>query len=271
MVENWRGKYLSEYLGTMFLILLGNGVVAVAVLTGAFSGQWQPAVLWGLTVALIVYATGAISGAHINPAVTITMAAYRGFPKEKILPYISFQVLGAFTGAAILYGLLSPLIKGYEAAQGIVRGAAGSEQTALIFSTFPHPELPVINAFFIEVVLTAFLLLFILSLTDERNSGAGQATPLVIGLVVALLVGIGGPLTMAAINPARDFGPRLFTFFAGWGSIAIPGPNNYFWVPILGPITGGLLGGFIYTYLLRPFIPHEEEETIETTEISKQA
>lgn len=251
------GELISEFIGTFLLVLLGDGVVAVAILTGAYSGQWQPSVLWGLTVTMIIYATGAVSGTHINPAVTLTMAAFRGFPRAKVLPYIAAQMAGGFLGAAALYGMMAPMFTKFEAAKNIVRGTAASEQTARVFSTYPHADLPAFNAFLVEIALTFCLLFVILAVTDGKNGMAPQGNfgPYVIGALVALLVGVGGPLTMAAINPARDWGPRIFAALAGWGTVAIPGPNGYAWVPLLGPVVGGLVAGVVYDRFVRSYIP----------------
>lgn len=259
--KGYIGELLAEFIGTGFLILLGNGVVATAILYGAYQGQWQPSILWGLTVTMIVYAVGGVSGAHINPAVTIAVSLFRGFPKNKVLPYIVAQVAGAFAGAGLLHLIISPKLVAFEAAKNMARGSAASELTARIFSTYPGADFPPFNAFLMEMFLTLCLVLFILAMTDDRQGGAPKhgLTPLAVGALVALLVGIGGPWTMAAINPARDFGPRLWMAISGWGSVAIPGPGNYFWVPIAGPIVGGVLAGLVYDGLIRKYLPASVE------------
>ena len=251
------GELLAEYLGTGLLIVLGDGVVATAVLFGAYQGQWQPSILWGLSVMVLVFVFGGVSGAHFNPAVTLTVAAFRGFPKHKVLPFIAAQIAGGFSGAALLHLIIGGKLAAFEAAKGIVRDTAGGSATALIFSDFPGTDVSIISALLVEVVLTMVLLLVILAIGDNRQEGAPKngLGPVVVGATVALLVGIGGPWTMAALNPARDFGPRLWTFVAGWGQTAIPGPNGYFWVPIVGPIVGGLLAGLVYEKLLRQHLP----------------
>jgi len=257
MKKSMFGELLAEYLGTALLIVLGDGVVATAVLFGAYQGQWQPSILWGLSVMTLVFVFGGVSGAHFNPAVTITVGVFRGFPKHKILPFIAAQVAGAFSGAALLHLMIGEKLVAVEAAKGIVRASAGGSATALIFSDFPGANVGIFSALLIEVILTMVLLLVILAIGDDRQEGAPKngLGPVIFGATVALLVGIGGPWTMAALNPARDFGPRLWTFVAGWGSTALPGPNGYFWVPIVGPIVGGLLAGAIYEGLLRKHLP----------------
>ncbi|MFZ5816569.1 MAG: MIP/aquaporin family protein [Bacillota bacterium] len=257
MRKTFTGELMAEFLGTALLVLLGNGVVATAILMGAYQGQWQPSILWGLTVAGLVYIFGGVSGAHFNPAVTLTVAFFRDFPKAKILPYILAQVAGGFAGSAVLHGLISSRLTAFEASKNIVRDTAAGEATARIFSTYPGTDVSAMNAFFIEIVITMMLLMVILAITDNRQAGAPQGGlgPVVVGATVALLVGIGGPWTMAALNPARDLGPRLWMAVAGWGPTAVPGPGGYMWVPILGPIVGGILAGFVYENLVRPYLP----------------
>jgi len=255
--QSLTGELIAEFLGTALLVLLGDAVVATATIFDAYGGQWHPSILWGLTVAMLVYIFGGVSGAHFNPAVTLGVGFFGSFPKSKILPFIIAQVAGGFFGASVLYGIIGPKIVAFEAANNIIRGGDGGVTTARIFSCYPGDGVTVGMAFFIEIVLTMMLLLIVFAIGDERNSGMPKhgLGPLVVGLVVALAVGIGGPWTMASLNPARDLGPRLFMSVAGWGANAIPGPNGYFWVPSLGPIAGGLLAGVIWKYMVSPFLP----------------
>ena len=269
------GECLSECLGTFVLVFFGVGSVHTAVACGAQQGVWQGAAVWGVALGRAVYATGAVSGAHINPAVTIAMATLRGFPWRKVAPYIGAQLVGAVIGAAVLYGLFSGLILRFEAANDIVRGQAGSELSAMMYGEyFPHPALigaspeaygsvSRVQAFMGEAVGTAFLLLFILALTDRRNAGRpiGTTHATFIGLTVAIIISIIAPITQAGLNPARDFGPRLFAYFAGWGPVAIPGPRGgFFDVYILAPIVGGLVGALAYDRLVRRHLTAIVEE-----------
>lgn len=252
------GECLSEFLGTFILIFVGCGTVAGKVLYGAELGQWELSLIWGLAVALAIYITGAVSGTHINPAVTVTMAVFRGFPWKNVIPFITAQVLGAFTGAAVVYGLYRGGLAHYEKAENIQRGSEASLDTAGIFSTYPASFLSHWDAFLVEFSLTAFLLIVILAVVDERNPqlpALNRLGPLVIGITVAVIGGSFGTLTGFAINPARDFGPKLFTWIAGWESMALPGPGGYFWIPIVAPILGGLCGAWIYDRLVRCYLP----------------
>jgi glycerol uptake facilitator protein len=257
---------LAEFVGTFLLVFFGTGAVFVAVLTGGLQGLFQVAIVWGLVIALAIYATSAISGTHINPAVTIAVAVFRGFPRNKVIPFIASQVGGAILASAVLYYLYGDILAGFEAAKGLVRGQPGSELSAMVFGEyFPNPALFGTNAeAFAKVSLvqamaaegfgTAVLVFFIFSLTDLRNRNRPDGTlfALFIGLTISILIAVVAPLTQAGFNPARDFGPRLFAYVAGWGAVAIPGPRGgFFLVYILAPLVGGLAGGAVYDLALR--------------------
>jgi len=243
----------AEFIGTLILILFGNGVVAMVVLFGAgtpgeiVNGGYTNITLgWGLAVAMGVYVAGKISGAHLNPAVTITVAVFRGFSWAKVLPYIVAQIAGAFLAAALVYWNYLPAFHKVD---------PQLEHTAGVFTTFPaFPAMPMAG-FLDQTIGTALLLLMILALTDERNQPPGaNLTPLLIGLVV-VAVGISfGGMHGYAINPARDFGPRLFTVVAGFKNNGLTDGSNVFWVPIAGPILGGLIGAGVYDFGIRRFL-----------------
>jgi glycerol uptake facilitator protein len=257
---------IGEFLGSFLLVFFGCGSVCAAVTTGAQVGVFQVAIVWGLGIATAIYLTASLSGAHLNPAVTLALAAFGGFAKSKVLPYIAVQLVAAFVAAATLYLIFGDALRLYEANHGIERGTPGSEASAMVFGEyFPNPggqpltdERRVLishaSAIGAEVIGTAILLLVIFSVTDPRNAGRPQIlTALTIGLTVTLLISLLGPLTMACFNPARDLGPRLFSSLAGWGSIPFT-TNGWGWltVYILAPIFGGLVGGRLYTAFLKP-------------------
>jgi glycerol uptake facilitator protein len=269
-------KCVAEALGTFILVFFGLGAVHAAVLTGAQSGLWQVAIVWGIGVMLAVYIVGAISGAHINPAITVSLAAWGRFSWRHVAPYVGSQFVGAFIAAAVLFVFFQSFLDTREKDKGIVRGGPGSEITAMCYGEyFPNPSLlttppqkpysPVehdrlnahvseLTACLAEVVGTLLLALVVFALTDERNGAAPAARlgPVFIGLAVAVLISVIAPLTQACFNPARDFGPRLFAYWAGWGEIAIPGPRGgFFTVYILSPILGAVLGGAVYAVVRR--------------------
>ncbi|MFP1750501.1 MIP/aquaporin family protein [Lonsdalea quercina] len=257
-ISTLKGQCLAEFLGTGLLIFFGVGCVAALKLAGASFGQWEISIIWGLGVAMAIYLTAAISGAHLNPAVTITLWLFACFDGRKVVPYILAQIAGAFCAAALVYALYYNLFYATEQAQGIVRGSVESLSLASIFSTYPNPLLSVPQAFLVETVITAILMCLILALTDDGNGiPRGPLAPLLIGILIAVIGASMGPLTGFALNPARDFGPKLFAYLAGWGKVAFTGGRDipYFLVPILGPIVGANLGAFGYRKLIGRNLP----------------
>lgn len=256
------GECISEFIGSWILIFIGCGAVASMVLSGASISQWEIGVIWGLAVTMAIYITGAVSGTHINPAVTIALMVHRDFPKKKVLPYIVSQVLGCFVGAATVYFLFKNLFISFESTNNIVRASSDGLATAGIFSTYPNAALSSIEALFVEIFITMFLVMVILAVGDAKNSNRPHANlaPVMIGLTIAILGGSFGVLTGFAMNPARDLGPKLFAVIAGWGSDAL-GPNMYFWVPIVGPIIGAVIAGFVFDKGVKKYM--DEEESLE--------
>jgi glycerol uptake facilitator protein len=277
----WRrttvGEYGSEYLGTFVLIMFGDGVVAMTVaalnqsgrgeLIFAASGDWMLiATGWAIAVALAVYVAGGISGAHINPAVTLAFAVFRGFPWSKVPGYMIAQVLGAFTAAALLYLNYKQAINSFEAANDIVRGEDSSIPSFSIFATFPAEYYSnAAGPFLDELIGTALLVGIVLALVDEFGEGPGaNLAPLMIGFVVFAIGMSFGANSGYAINPARDLGPRLFAWIQGWGDIAVPGNygnvDGYMWVPIVAPLVGGLVGAVVYDFFIRGTLQALKEE-----------
>jgi len=259
--ENLMGQCISEFIGTGLLIFFGVGCVSALVVAGVQMGQWEISIVWGLGVAMAIYVTGGVSGAHLNPAVTLALTTFKGFDRKKVLPYIISQILGAFSSAGLVYFLYRNLFIAFEKENGIVRGSVESLATAGIFSTYPNALLNNFQAFSVEVVITAILMLTILAVGDDKNGAPkGHMSAVLVGIVIAVIGGSFGPLTGFAMNPARDFGPKLFAYIAGWGSVAFTGglANPYFWVPILGPICGAQAGAFIYERMIAANIPGDE-------------
>ncbi len=248
------GEVLSEFLGTTLLITIGVGVVAMVELFGTGApgevvkgGYTNISLAWGLAVTMGIYVSGKISGAHLNPAVTITLAVFRGFPWSKVLPYIGAQVAGAFLGAALVFANYYP---------AFIKMDPNLERTAGVFSTFPaFPNQPAAG-FGDQVLGTALLLFMILAVTDERNqTPTANLTPLVIGLIVVAIGMSMGGMHGYAINPARDFGPRLLSVAAGFKNNGLTDGSGVFWIPIIAPILGGLIGAAVYDFGIRRFLP----------------
>jgi glycerol uptake facilitator protein len=254
------GELISECIAVAIIITIGNSAAAMFTLYDPSpykTAYWGVCITWGLAVTIAIYVTGAVSGTHANPAVTLALAIYRDFPKRKIVPYWVAQVIGAIIGAALVYMMYGPVIDSFNQSQGLTREAGGA---AGVFFTHPGDGITPVRAFFNEIVLTGILVLGIFAITDEYNTQAPRAdsSALIIGLLVAMIGGAGGYLEAWPINPARDFGPRLFCYFTGWGSAAFPAPLNYWWVPIAGPFCGGVAGATVYQALIRPFLPSRQ-------------
>lgn len=256
MERSLKGACIAEFIGTGLIIFFGVGCVAAAQLAGATFGLWEIAIMWGVGVALAVYTTAGVSGAHLNPAVTVALWKFACFDGKKVLPYIVSQFLGAFTAAALVYFLYKDLFSAAEAAKNIVRGE--SVGFAGVFSTYPHEYISVVQAFCVEAVITMALMALILALTDDGNGvPKGPMAPLLIGLLIAAIGGAFGPLTGFAMNPARDFGPKVFAFFAGWGDVAFTGARDipYFLVPLIAPFVGALVGAWGYRRFIGKNLP----------------
>ena len=254
--QSLKGACIAEFLGTGLLIFFGCGCVAAAKLAGATFGLWEISIMWGLGVAMAVYCTAGVSGAHLNPAVTLALWKFACFDGKKVLPYIISQIAGTFVAAALIYLLYQDLFAATETAQNIVRGETVG--VANVFSTYPHPNISIYKAFLVEMVITAILMGLILALTDDGNGvPKGPMAPLLIGLLIAVIGGATGPLTGFAMNPARDFGPKLLAYFAGWGEIALTGGRDipYFLVPLIAPMVGGLLGAWGYQRFIGKHLP----------------
>jgi glycerol uptake facilitator protein len=254
----------GEFVGTFILVFFGVGAVNAAVVTGAQVGLWQVAVVWAVGVSLGIYASASLSGAYINPAITASMAAWGGFPASRVLPYWVAQVLGAAAASLVLYSMFFEAIIEFERQHGLLRGGPGSELSAMVFGEyFPNPAVfgsdeqawRVVgpkSAFVAEMIGTAMLAFVVFAVTNPRNSARPPSAlaAIVIGICVAAIISVVAPLTQAALNPARDFGPRLISYFLGWGEIAIPGPRGgWLTVYIIAPTVGALIGGGLYRLL----------------------
>ncbi|GAA1672240.1 MIP/aquaporin family protein [Streptomyces yatensis] len=258
------GELCAEFAGTMVLILFGCGVVAQVVAGGALtkppgalgdhdSIAWS----WGLGVTLGVYVAARLSGAHINPAVTVSLAAFKGFPWSKVLPYVGAQTLGAFVGALLVRWNYTEVLGHADPGHTF--------KTQFVFSTLPgNGVLPVSEwgALRDQIIGTAILVLLIFAVTDLLNSAPkANLGPFIIGLIVVAIGMAWGADAGYAINPARDFGPRLASYITGYDSAWRDQFGNiYFWVPIVGPLVGGLIGAALYKVLITRYLPVAEPE-----------
>jgi glycerol uptake facilitator protein len=244
-------EVLAEFAGTMILILFGVGVVAQVVAANGLGDHDSIAWAWGFGVTFGVYVAGKATGAHLNPAVTLALAVFERFPWRKVIPYSIAQLLGAFVAALIIRWNYTEVLAKFDPGHTI--------KSQFVFSTLPgNGANPVseLGALRDQIIGTAILLFLILAVVDVRNSPPlANMAPFVIGLVV---VGIGmafGTDAGYAINPARDLGPRLAQFLTGYhGAWRDQYGNLYFWVPIVGPLVGGILGAGLYKALVGKFL-----------------
>jgi len=262
------GEVVAELFGTFVLILLGDGVVAEVGLAARLASEgydWNTIAWgWGFAVVMAVYVAGGVTGAHINPAVTLAMAVRRGFPWAKVVPYWIAQIVGAFLGAFAVYlvyyqglqqaGMPNVWCTGpgsiYDQA---FWGGAGS------YAMGAAGTYPIWNAAIAEIFGTAMLLLGIVAIVDNKNVGPGSNLwPFMVGmLVLAIGLSLGGP-SGYAINPARDLGPRIFGTIVGTPNLFA---TSYWWlVPIVATLIGGVIGVLAYDFLIVPFLPKEEIE-----------
>jgi len=234
----------AEMLGTAVLVIFGCGSIASTVLSGGANGGWVSINLgFGLGLTAGIYVAGGISGAHLNPAVSLTLAIYRGFSWAKLPLYWFAQTLGAFLGALVIYVNYLPALNNSKF-------GGFDNVTAGIFATYPQPYVGAVGAFISEFIGTFMLLLIILATGDKNNFPAGPSTPIVLGLTLLVIGASLGLQTGYALNPARDFGPRLLTAIAGWGFKVFTRQGFYTWIPLIAPLGGGVFAGLVYDGLI---------------------
>ncbi|KAJ7596779.1 putative aquaporin 4 [Mycena floridula] len=255
----WRYRQMlrepaAEFTGVMLLILFGAGVDCQVVLSSiptvaSFQrGDYLSINFgWAIGTAIGVWASAGISGGHINPAVTLALATWRGFPWKKVPAYMFAQLMGGVVGAALVYGNYFHAIDLFEGGRGV-----RTLKTASLFSTYTLDYMTNVSAFFSEMLATAVLLIAVLAITDRHNSPPPNGLlPLVLFI---LILGIGASLGMEtgyAINPARDAGPRFLTAMVGYGSQVFTFRNHYWlWCPVVAPFVGAQIGTIFYDAFL---------------------
>ncbi|XP_060915842.1 aquaporin-10b [Labrus mixtus] len=250
---------LAECLGVYILILFGCGSVAQVTTTEEKKGQYLSINLgFALGVTFGIFVSRGVSGAHLNPAVSLSLCVLGRHPWMKLPFYVFFQLFGAFLAAATVALQYHDAIRAYGGGQLTVTGPTA---TAGIFSTYPSDYLSVWGGVVDQVIGTAALLLCVLALGDQRNTSLPDSfQPVLVGAVV-LVIGISmGSNSGYALNPARDFGPRLFTYIAGWGVDVFRAGDGWWWVPIVAPCVGALLGTLIYQLMIEVHHPIHQPE-----------
>lgn len=253
-----RGELIAEFLGTMVLLALGNGVNAMVALFGTGlpgeivkGGYTSITIGWSMGVLMGICVAARVSGAHLNPAVTLALAVYRQFPWSKVLPYSLAQIAGGFAGAALVLINYYPAFKKLD---------PGFTETAGVFATFPAFPDAAFHGLFDQIIGTALLIGLLLAIIDPRNQPLPAAiNPVMVALVVLTIGTSWGGMHGYAINPARDLGPRLLTLAAGFRNTGFE--SGIWLVPVVGPLLGALLGGVVYDFLIRPSLPERAPGT----------
>ncbi len=252
-------RLAGECLGTFLLVGIGTGTVASSVLLGWPGGLGGVAALWGVAAAVAISLTARLSGAHLNPAVSLALALWRpaAFPRDRLLPYCAAQSCGALLAGVAVLAAFGPSLRSFETREGLVRGEPGSERAAMVFCDyFPNPALAeavggpqgavsVPGALLREAAGTMLLVVLVFAMSGSRSAAVRRAAPWLVGAGLTVLIGSIAPATQAGLNPARDLGPRLVALAAGYGAVAFPGPGGGFWVYLVGPLAGGMVGGFL--------------------------
>ena len=235
-------ELLAEAVGTFIIVQLGTGAVMSAIFTDSLVGLFQIAAVWIIAVTLAIACTASISGAHLNPAISLSLALWRPSPQfgwSKLLPYAAAQTVGAVVASATNYVLYKSQIAAFEAAHGIVRSSSSSIASAKAFGEYFGAPVTTLQAFLAEAVGTAILAGVVFALTHPQNKKEqGLLVAPLIGMTVGALISVLAPLSQAGFNPARDFGPRLVAYLAGWTGVAFRGC----WVYIVAPLIGAPLG-----------------------------
>lgn len=239
-------ELLGEFTGTLVLVFLGCGTVALAEIYHILTALWQVAICWGLAVTLSIFLVRNRCSAHLNPAVSFTFFIQQKINRSELLFYIAAQFLGAFCAAALLYLLIQNDVASFELQNQITRGESSSMKTAMVFGEyFPNPAFPKLTVSWQKAALLegagTFILCFLILVLVSIKKLNRNILPIMIGGIVSLIILFLAPYTQAGINPARDLAPRLFSYFAGWDSVVFQSPaHSFFTVYILSPLLGGL-------------------------------
>uniref|UniRef100_A0A6J0V0I8 Aquaporin-10 isoform X2 n=1 Tax=Pogona vitticeps TaxID=103695 RepID=A0A6J0V0I8_9SAUR len=244
-----------------------SGAAQSVTSEGAKGGYFSSALAGGIAVMMAIHISGGVSGGHLNPAFSLAMCLLDQCPWWKLPIFSLFQMAGAFLGAGAVYALY------YDAIHSFSNGTlavTGPRETASIFATYPAPYLSLRNGFLDQVLGTAVLILSILAIIDARNKRIPPGLePLAVGFLVLALGLAMGVNCGCAINPARDLGPRLFTYVAGWGPEVFWAGNCWWWVPVVAPMIGAATGVAVYELGVEFHHPPTQEEEEKEAEVSR--
>uniref|UniRef100_A0A452TIA5 Aquaporin-3 n=2 Tax=Ursus maritimus TaxID=29073 RepID=A0A452TIA5_URSMA len=271
--RNGTGRVAGPHSSCLFCFLIqmfGCGSVAQVVLSrGTHGGFLTINLAFGFAVTLGILVAGPVSGAHLNPAVTFALCFLAREPWIKLPVYALAQTLGAFLGAGIVFGLYYDAIWAFAKNELVVSGPNG---TAGIFATYPSGHLDMVNGFFDQFIGTASLIVCVLAIVDPYNNPVPRGLEaFTVGLVVLVIGTSMGFNSGYAVNPARDFGPRLFTAIAGWGSEVFTTGHHWWWVPIVSPLLGSIAGVFVYQLMIGCHLeqppPSNEQENVKLAHV----
>lgn len=250
----WMHSMMGEVIGTFLMCFFGIGAVATATLYGAHTGPFQVGMIWGLAIAIGIYATRNLSAAHFNPAVTLAMClsgrcAWKNFPV-----YLCGQMIGALLAGLALWIFFKDSVQAALVADNLTMSVA-SGPSSIWCEVFPNTAKGVISpgvAAFAEGLGVFILVIIIFSMTEGCNLGrpSDDLFPLFIGLTISCLIGTIGPMTNAGLNPARDLGPRIVGYLVGFKAVAFS--PQVLLVYTLGPCVGSALAALVFTKVIEP-------------------
>uniref|UniRef100_U3F981 Aquaporin-3 n=1 Tax=Micrurus fulvius TaxID=8637 RepID=U3F981_MICFL len=264
---------LAECLGTLILVMFGCGSVAQLVLSKGTHARFLTVNLaFGFAVTLGILIAGQVSGGHLNPAVTFAMCFMAREPWIKLPVYALAQTIGAFLGAGIVFGLYFDAIWAFGGDQLFVVGPNG---TAGIFATYPSDHLNSVNGFFDQFIGTAALIVCVLAIVDPYNNPVPRGLEaFTVGFVILVIGTSMGFNSGYAVNPARDFGPRLFTAIAGWGTEVFTTSSHWWWIPIVAPFLGAIAGVLVYQLMIgchvEPPPESNDEESVKLSNVKQR-
>ncbi|PVU89254.1 hypothetical protein BB559_005166 [Furculomyces boomerangus] len=243
--------YLAEYFGCTVMLIFGSSIIANITFNAELGSEYWLLIAfgWCFAVTMALYVSMGNSGGHLNSAVTISAAVFGRFPWKMVPGYLLAQFLGCITGSAITYGVWKSR---FDAFDGGKRQTTGEFATASIFATYPMPTNSTVQNFFTEMLCGTLLLFVLQGIFDHRMMPAKGFEQIAVGFLIFIISVCFGKTSGSSMNPARDFGPRVFTAMAGWGSEPFTAANHYFWVPIVAPICGGILGTGLYEFFIIP-------------------
>ncbi|KAE9547889.1 hypothetical protein FO519_008899 [Halicephalobus sp. NKZ332] len=267
MLENLRDRFhlrnprlvniISEFYATAFLLFIGIGIVFQFILTHEKLNTWIHINLgWGFALTLCVFMTSKTSGGHMNPAVSFLMFTLKHLSFVDFIFYSIAQTAGAFVGAGMAYVVYYDQLQHFA---GDIRAVTGPNATSILFCSYPAAHVSNLGAFVDQVAGTGILTTFVAAIIDKRNNVPHHLHPILFGFILIMIGTAYGMNLGYPINPARDLGPRILSYFLGYGSEVFTYHGYYFWIPIVAPFFGSVLGAWIYFFVVGFQIQEKKE------------